>query len=392
VTPVRTLPTTIAIAAALCLLLALAATAGANPITVPVPRGGEAQVAKLQAEIDKIVEDRAGPPGIAVVLTDGKRQTFLSAGVANTKSGAAPKPTDHFRIASVAKAFNAYLAVKLAAKGEGFSLGETLGESIPGVLPQAEGVTVAQLLQHTSGLADYIGAEAFVEEVGKDPTAYLSPTQVTGFVKDDPLEFRPGSRYHYSDTDNIAAGLMEEAETGVPYGALLKEVAFGPLGMKSSSLPRTVRMPQPAIRGYDVDPPKPAVDETEVINPAGAWASGGILSTPADLGRFLPAYVPTVLAADRKLARPFRPGSSSPPGPGTNSAGIGIFRYRSKCGTVYGHTGSFPGYRVFIAANAAGTRGVVFVANAQIIPGAGSKSVSAALRASQVQAVCAALH
>jgi D-alanyl-D-alanine carboxypeptidase len=389
---VLTLRIRTAVAAAPCLLLALAATAGAKPLPMPTPAAGDAQVAKLQAEIDKLVEDRAGPPGIAVVLTDGERQTFLSAGVANAKSGAAPKPTDHFRIASVAKAFNAYLAVELAAKGKGFSLDETLGESIPGVLPRAEGVTVAQLLQHTSGLPDYIHSEALVEAVTKDPTAYLSPTQITGFVKRDPLEFRPGSRYHYSDTDNIAAGLMEEAAAGVPYERLLKQVAFGPLGMRSSSLPRTVRMPKPAILGYDVDPPKPPRDETEVINPAGAWASGGVLSTPADLGRFLPAYVPTVLAADRKLPRPFRPGSSSPPGPGANSAGIGIFRYESKCGTVYGHTGSFPGYRVFIAANAAGTRGVVFVANAQIVPGLGSKSVSDAIRVSQVQAVCAALR
>ena len=386
----RSSRTTIATVAILSLLLLLAAAASAKPL--PMPASGDPQVAKLGAALERIVGDRAGPPGIAVVLTHGKRQTFLGAGVANTKSGVAPKPNDHIRIASVAKAFSAYLAVKLAARTEGFSLATTLGESIPGVLPQAEGVTVAQLLQHTSGLAEYIRSEAFVEEVGKDPLAYLSPARITGFVEDDPLEFQPGTRYHYSDTDNIAAGLIEEAETGVPYEALLKEIAFGPLGMRSSSLPRTVRMPRPAILGYDVDPPKPAVDETEVINPAGAWASGGIVSTPADLARFLPAYVPTVLAADRKLARPFRPGSSSPPGPGTNSAGIGIFRYRSRCGTVYGHTGSFPGYRLFVAANAAGTRGVVFVANAQIVPGSGSKRVSDAIRASQAQAVCAALH
>jgi D-alanyl-D-alanine carboxypeptidase len=382
----------IATVAALCLLLASVASASAEPLPMPTPAAGDPQLAKLQATIEKLVEDRAGPPGIAVVLTNGKRQTFLGAGVANVKSGVAPKPDDHFRIASVAKGFNAYLAVKLAARGEGFSLGETLGESIPGVLPQAEGVDVAQLLQHTSGLPEYIESEAFVKRILKDPTAYVAPNELPVYVKNEPLEFRPGSKYHYSDTDNIAVGLIEEAETGVPYASLLKEVAFGPLGMTSSSLPKTVRMPRPALLGYDVDPPKPAVEETEVISPSGAWASGGIVSTPADMARFLPAYVPTVLAADLKLPRPFRPGSSSPPGPGTNSAGIGIFRYQSKCGTVYGHTGSFPGYRVFVAANASGTRGVVFVANAQVIPGSGSPSVSDAIRAAQVQAVCVALH
>jgi D-alanyl-D-alanine carboxypeptidase len=38
------------------------------------------------------------------------------------------------------------------------------------------------------------------------------------------------------------------------------------------------------------------------------------------------------------------PGASEPAGPGTNGAGLGIFRYRTRCGPMYGHTGNFPGY------------------------------------------------
>ena len=372
----------------LCSLLASAAVAGAEPAPKPAPAGS---VAALQVSLDKLVADRGGPPGIAVVLTDGAQQTFLHAGVADLESGRPPRIDDHVRIASVAKGFSAYLAVKIAERDPRFSLGETLGESIPGTLPKAEAVTVAQLLGHTSGLAEYIQSKTFVKAFEKNLAAYFSPRQIIGYVKNDPLEFRPGSRYHYSDSDNIAAGLVEEAVTGQPYESLLRSIAFGPLGMSRSSLPRTVRMPRPAIDGYEVEPGMPAADVTELINPAGAWASGGIVSTPADLARFLPAYVPTVLAADRELPRPFRPGSSSPPGPGKNSAGIGIFRYATKCGTVYGHTGSFPGYRMFIAADATGTRGVVFAVNSQILPGGDDSRVAAAIRSAQLQAVCAAL-
>ena len=67
-----------------------------------------------------------------------------------------------------------------------------------------------ELLQHTSGLADYIRAPAFVEQLVAEPSRYFSPLQLTEFVRDEPLEFAPGSQYHYSDTDNIAAGLIEE--------------------------------------------------------------------------------------------------------------------------------------------------------------------------------------
>lgn len=346
----------------------------------------------LQRMLDDIVSARGGPPGISVLIDRGPRSRFLHAGVADVSTGRPPQPNEHVRIASVAKGFNAFIAVALAEGSQSLSLRETLGASIPGVLPSAEGVTLGQLLQHTSGLPDYIRSPAFIEGFLADPAAYLAPTQLTGFVRDEPLEFTPGSRYHYSDTDNIAAALMEEAASGRSYTRLLQREIFGPLGMSGSSLPRTVAMPRPFMHGYDVEPGKKPDDVSELINPAGAWASGGIVSTPADLVRFVPAYVPSILRASPGLTKAFRPGSSSPPGPGQNSAGLGIFRYRTSCGDVYGHTGSFPGYRLFVAGTAGGGRAVVFVVNSQIVPGQGSQRVAAAIRRAQARVVCQALH
>jgi D-alanyl-D-alanine carboxypeptidase len=345
---------------------------------------------RLQRRLEAIVDAKGGPPGVAVLIDRGRHKEFLSAGTAERGSRRVPSPIERFRIASVSKGFNAYVATKLA--GSGLSLGTTVGQSIPGVLPAAKGVTLRQLLQHTSGLAEYIQAPAFAEQLNADPTGYLSPIQLTEFVRDAPLEFAPGSAYHYSDTDNIAAGLMEEKASGLPYEKLLAKLVFRPLGMRGSSLPRTQKMPAPFLHGYEVEPGKKPEDVSELLNPAGAWASGGIVSTPLDLSRFVGSYVPTVLSASRRAGVAFRPGSSSPPGPGRNSAGIGIFRYRTGCGTVFGHTGSFPGYRVFLAATADGRRSVIFVASAQIVPGSGSPSVAKAITRAQAGAVCRALQ
>lgn len=348
---------------------------------------------KLQRMLKGIVASAGGPPGISVLIDRGTRTRFFSAGVADLSNRRLPQPTEHVRIASVAKGFNAFVAAALAEGPKPrLSLRDTLAARIPGVLPNAERVTLAQLLQHTSGLPEYIRDPAFVEAFLADPGAYLSPTQLTGFVRDEPLEFPPGSRYHYSDTDNIAAALMEEAATGRTYTSLLRGRVFGPLGMEDSSLPLTAKMPRPFMHGYEIEEGKKPEDVSELINPAGAWASGGIVSTPADLSRFVPAYVPTVLRASRGLTRAFRPGSSSPPGPGENSAGLGIFRYRTRCGDIYGHTGSFPGYRLLVAGSAGGGRAVVFVVNSQIVPGNGSPRVAAAIRRAQTRAVCLALR
>jgi D-alanyl-D-alanine carboxypeptidase len=347
---------------------------------------------KLQRMLKGIVSSAPGPPGISVLIDRGTRTKFFSAGVADLSNRRSPQPTEHVRIASVAKAFNAFIAATLAERPKSLSLQETLGASIPGVLPNAEGVRLRQLLQHTSGLAEYIQSPAFGEALSGDPTAYLSPTQLTDFVRDERLEFAPGSRYHYSDTDNIAAALMEEAATGRTYTSLLRSEIFKPFGMQDSSLPLTVKMPRPFMHGYEIEQGKKPEDVSELINPAGAWASGGIVSTPADLSRFIPVYVPTVLRASRGLTKAFRPGKSSPPGPGKNFAGLGIFRYRTGCGDVYGHTGSFPGYRIFAAGSAGGGRAVVFVVNSQIVPGQGSQRISKAIRRAQARAVCLALR
>jgi D-alanyl-D-alanine carboxypeptidase len=370
------------------ILLAACVAAFAALLFASSAAAGGAPDRKMQRRLNAIVDAKGGPPGIALLISRGPEMEFLAAGTAG--GGLRPAPGLHFRIASVSKGFNAYVAAKLV--GYGLPFDATLGSKIPGTLPAAEAVTLRELLQHTSGLPEYIQAPAFGEQLNADPTRYFSPTELTGFVREAPLEFIPGSKYHYSDTDNIAAALMQETATGLSYQDLLAKFVFKPLRMRSSSLPITEKMPRPFMHGYDVEPGKKPEDVSELLNPAGAWASGGIVSTPFDLSHFVRSYVPTMLRATKDLEGRFRPGSSSPPGPGKNFAGLGIFRYRTGCGTVFGHTGSFPGYRVFLAARADGRRSVVFVANAQIIPGGqGSQKVAKAITQAQASAVCRAL-
>ena len=124
----------------------------------------------------------------------------------------------------------------------------------------------------------------------------------------------------------------------------------------------------------------------------GAWAAGGIVSTPADTNRFIRAYL-----APRFFSRPtqaaqlqFTAGSSEPPGPGTNAAGLAIFRYRTRCGTMYGHTGNFLGYTQLAAASRGGANSVSVTATEQLSLRVHPR-VLAALRHAELLAVCAAL-
>ena len=86
-----------------------------------------------------------------------------------------------------------------------------------------------------------------------------------------------------------------------------------------------------------------------------------------------------------------RGGNSEPPGPGRASAGLALFQYRLKCGTVHGHTGNFPGYTQFAAVSPGGTRSVTVSINRQSDVASGDPAVFRRLRQIYGLASCAAL-
>jgi D-alanyl-D-alanine carboxypeptidase len=188
---------------------------------------------------------------------------------------------------------------------------------------------------------------------------------------------------------------MVEAATGKTYEQQLRRQVYKPLGLRKTSLPRGANLREPFIHGYDNDPStQTPEDVSEVIAAGWAWASGGIVSTPADLNTFIRGYVggqlfdPSTRGQQRRV---IEGGGSEPPGPGKNSAGLAIFRYDTRCGTVWGHTGNTPGYTQFMAASSDGRRSVTVSVNTQLTPEAGAPGVFKALRRAEALAVCAAL-
>jgi D-alanyl-D-alanine carboxypeptidase len=346
--------------------------------------------AGLQRQLDSLVAADGGPPGGIVTLRRGSRVTTFSAGVADVEARRKPRATDHMRIASVAKAFSGAVALRLVARRK-LELSNTIGELLPNLPSAWSAVTLRQLLNHTSGLPDYTQSDGFRMQADNDPQGYVSPATILSWVEKDPLVFTPGSRYEYSNTDNIVVGLMAERVSGRPYGSLLRAIVFNPLGLTRTSFPSSPALPRPFIHGYLVEPGSPPQDVSTLLSPSGAWASGAIVSTPRDLGTFIRGYLgarlfPALL--QRQQLRFVAGGASSPPGPGRNSAGLAVFRYRTRCGTVYGHTGNFPGYVQFAAATRDGSRALTTSLN---IP-APSGDLLADLRAMQETAVCLLLR
>jgi D-alanyl-D-alanine carboxypeptidase len=368
--------------------LALAVIA-APAQAVKVNKAGDAAVERA---LKRVVKSETGPPGAIAIVQRGSNRTVFKAGFGNLMPTERPHPSDHMRIASVAKAFSGAVALSLVSEGR-LTLDTTVTERLPDLPASWASVTLRDLLNHTSGLPDFTGDPDFQAFVNANPQAYVAPRDLLDYVTDEPPHFTPGTAYEYSNTDNIVVGLMAEAATGTPYDQLLATRVFSPLGLHDTSLPIDSALPEPFIHGYDVPTDAPPEDISTLLNPSTAWASGGIVSTPADLNRFVRGYVGGKLfdKEERVAQFQFLDGSAGePPGPGNNAAGLALFRYRTSCGTVFGHTGNFPGYTQFMAATRDGQRSVTVSVNAQLSLDP-ADPVLQALQKAERRAVCAAL-
>jgi len=343
----------------------------------------------LDRALQGLVARSDGPPGAMAVIQRGGHREIHAAGVANPRTGRPMRVRKHMRIASVSKAFSGAAALRLVHEHL-LSLRDTIGEVLPSMPRAWRRVTLRELLNHTSGLPDYTESNDLRKALSEHPANPPDPSQLLDFVAKKPLRFTPGSRYMYLNSDNIAVAYMVEAVTGASYEDALAAKVFRPLGMDRTLMPEGVLLPSPFIHGYGTDERGRLEDQSQTVAWGGwAWASGGIVSTPGNLNRFVRAYVGGRLFGGGARHAQFRfidGAESDPPGPGHNAGGLALFRYRTRCGTLFGHTGSIPGYSQLIAANRSGRRSVVFSINRQA-----PDSLIPALRRAEVHAVCAAL-
>lgn len=341
----------------------VAATAGAAPASAP------SADAALDSAITQFVRSPGGPPLVAAVVDRGRGPVLHSAGTALLGTVSTPSLDDQMRLASVSKAFSGAVALSLV-RDHTLSLRDTVGRWLATPPAAWRAVNLEQLLQHTSGIPDFDRVDGLPASRVRGTARRATPADLLTYVSQDALLFKPGSRYHYSNSDNVIVGLIAQAATGRPYASLLEDRVFAPFGLTRASLPTDASMSPPIISGYAVSKGEPPEDVTAAFAAGWAWASGGINASLADTNRFIRAYVrgaETDLSTQKQQFR-LVAGTSSPPGPGTNRAGLAIFEYRTACGTVYGHTGNTLGYTQFVAATRDGVRSAVVSVNEQISP------------------------
>ncbi|MGV9770692.1 serine hydrolase domain-containing protein [Streptosporangium sp. NPDC003464] len=219
-------------------------------------------------------------------------------GVTDLRTERPAKEGARFRTGSVTKILTVAVVLQLVAEGE-LSLDGTVQEYLPGLLPaDYPAVKVGQLLNHTSGLPAPKSGDGF-EWVYATRFKKWTPEEYVGKAVENPIEFTPGTRQHYLNTNTFVAGMLIEKVTGRSYEHEVTTRILRPVGMRDSYLPGdSIRIRGRHNHGYQVVPEgfpdaieygqAHVVDMTET-SVTSTWASGDLISTTADLERFVKA-------------------------------------------------------------------------------------------------------
>ncbi|WP_412542853.1 serine hydrolase domain-containing protein [Longispora sp. K20-0274] len=309
-------------------------------LAVPVAASAaDARPGRLQPALDAVVA--AGAPGAVLEYRENGRVERDVSGVAELGRDR-PVPRDgRFRVGSVTKTFTSTVALQLVGEGR-LRLDDTVERWLPGRVPNGGGITVRQLLNHTSGIFNYTDVLFTTPEaLLADRYKRWTPDQLVDLAVAQPPNFPPGTSWAYSNTNYVLAGMIIEKVTGRSWGSEVQRRIIGPVGLHDTSVPGNLPfVTGPHAHGY-IEVDGQAVDIT-TWNPSAAYAAGEVISTTEDLNRFYAAVL------TGRLLKPAQLAEMKTTVPGGLTYGLGIYQQPLPCGiTLWGHTGGIPGYSTY---------------------------------------------
>ncbi|MCA9624526.1 MAG: beta-lactamase family protein, partial [Myxococcales bacterium] len=240
---------------------------------------------------------------------------------------------DRYRIGSVTKPFTAVAILKLVHQGK-LSLDDSIRKHIPSLPETHQAITLAQILSHRSGLANYTGNTDLMAVRDQPKTQ----AEMLSIIAAEPLLFEPGTRWQYSNSGYFLLGMVVERVSGEPWLAYLKKHVFEPSGMTDTDV--SDRGLARALEAEDG-----ALVPAHPVDVSIPFSAGALVSTVEDLHRFAVA-----LSSDRLLPASLRERMWQNLGGPNDSLGWGLgfaLHEREGVATV-GHTGGIDGFRSYL--------------------------------------------
>ncbi|MGC9934445.1 serine hydrolase domain-containing protein [Priestia aryabhattai] len=286
-----------------------------------------------------------GYPGILAKIHKGGKTWSYAAGIADLRTKKPMKTDFRFRIGSVTKTFIATVLLQLAGENR-LNLDDSIEKWLPGVI-QGNGydgnqITIRQILNHTSGIADYVNSKDFdIMDTKKSYTA-------DEFVKMGislPPDFPPGKGWSYSNTGYVVLGMLIEKVTGNSYAEEVENRIIEPLDLSNTFLPgnSSVIPGTKHARGYFQLDGASELEDVTYINPGSS--DGDMISTADDLNKFFSYLLSGQLLKEQQLKQML---TTVPTGREGTGYGLGIYETKLPNGvSIWGHRGIVLGFTTF---------------------------------------------
>ncbi|MFJ6145479.1 serine hydrolase domain-containing protein [Streptomyces anulatus] len=339
-----------------------AAEAAYARATASAPSNAAASDARLRALLHRLTTVD-GAPGAFVEMRDRRGSAVLTDGVADIEPRTPLDPDSRFRIGSMTKTFTA-TALLLLVEEKRVHLDAPVERYLPGVVRghgnDGRKITVRQLLQHTSGLPDFLD-HFDPRDIVMDPLAHRDPLDLVNIALAHPPEFAPGAGWSYSNTGYLLVGMIIERVTGNTYGEEIERRVIEPLGLSETSVPGDdPTIPGPHPRGYVRPGDDAQLLDITAVNPSVGGAAGGMISSGSDVNRFLGALLGGELLHPAQLGEMMRTRPTG--GSDGRRYGLGLeSKPLPRGGRYWGHTGDFLGYETAAGATVDGRQATVMV-------------------------------
>jgi D-alanyl-D-alanine carboxypeptidase len=313
--------------------------AGGAPAKMPSvndPAVHAAIVAAVEKD-RKAYGGRTPVPGVLVGVFDDAGNSYVHGfGYADVAKRRAMSAADHFRIGSNTKTFVVGVILQLVDEKK-LSLDDPLGKFSLGVtVPNAKNITVREMCNMRSGLFEGYDTPQMNELTAKPGMTFDPRTIITWASQQKPY-FAANKGYHYSNTNYLLLGLIIENVTHDGVGSEIQKRLLVPFGLKQTSYPTTMAMPDPWARGYGLDKKRNWEDVSNTIPVSLMGSAGEMISDMDDMKRWIKLYTTGKVsgaATYRALMQ------CIPTGQGDLAFGLAL-----GCSAGwYGYTGGLPGY------------------------------------------------
>jgi len=293
----------------------------------------------------------SGAPGALVGIMTPSWTWESAAGNASAITGEKAEPGMKFFIASVTKTFTSVAVVKLAEEKK-LSLDDPistwLDADLIAKIPNGQNITIRELLDHTSGIADYDEEGILWQELDHPDIPVSYEVGIGQGINASPL-FSPGTDYEYSNVNYLLLTKIVDKASGMPYEEYVNQTIFVPAGLHNTSFYRTNTFDSPHMTASEQI--NGTMKDFSAIYVDFDRGAGDIVSTTSDLNRFHQALREGRLVSNTSLAEMERSSPQAYAKDGNVTSGYGLgYGVRHDAGTsstLAGHSGSYPGSVTF---------------------------------------------